>query len=389
MILHPAIVALFLVSLLMTGMTLYGSFFGIRIMRRWDLRSGSEEQLDLERRTYLISTLLSYVLAFQVGSLFLFIHTADALHNQFVGAMCAAGSLNAAPYGYPAFLLKIMNVILAGLWLIINYVDNGAYDYPLIVKKYALLLILAPLIAAESVVQTLYFLDLKADIITLLLRKPVQFRGDRRQLGTRGCTAQGGDPGFLCLLCPDLFSGRCLLAQGETRRAFLPGERRFFPGFLRFVHLFHIGVFLRASDAPLPLLRPPEGVWLHRISPLRRPPDGRRLRPRRRGPDAFSRHRKPFTEPAGDPEAPRPGVSGFLSAFYGDIDRKDGQHGFHPGRLMKNAHLLRSAASFVTAAYAKVRLIPQALRALHLSIFDQPVQQGVFDHPDRLIKKSL
>ena len=166
MILHPAIVALFLVSLLMTGMTLYGSFFGIRIMRRWDLRSGSEEQLDLERRTYLISTLLSYVLAFQVGSLFLFIHTADALHNQFVGAMCAAGSLNAAPYGYPAFLLKIMNVILAGLWLIINYVDNGAYDYPLIVKKYALLLILAPLIAAESVVQTLYFLDLKADIIT-------------------------------------------------------------------------------------------------------------------------------------------------------------------------------------------------------------------------------
>ncbi len=166
MILHPAIVALLLVSLLTTGMTLYGAYFGIGIMRRWNLKSGSEGQLALERRTYLISTLLAYVLIFQVGSLFLFVQTAESLHNQFVGAMCAAGSLNVDPYGYPAFLLKILNVILAGLWLIINHVDNGAHDYPLIKKKYALLLVLAPLFLAESVVQTLYFLELKADVIT-------------------------------------------------------------------------------------------------------------------------------------------------------------------------------------------------------------------------------
>jgi hypothetical protein len=52
-----------------------------------------------------------------------------------------------------------------------------------------------------------------------------------------------------------------------------------------------------------------------------------------------------------------------------------------PIRLLKNAYLLRCAASFVTAAYAKVRRIPQDLRALHLSIFEQPVWQGVFQHP--------
>jgi hypothetical protein len=166
MILHPAIVALVLVSLLVTGMILYSTFFGIRIVRRWDLQSGSEEQLALERRTYLISTILSYVFLFQIGSLFLYIYTADSLHNLFVGAMCAAGSLNVDPYGYPAFLLKMLNVILAGLWLIVNYTDNRAYDYPLIRKKYAMLLILAPLILAESVVQILYFMQLKADVIT-------------------------------------------------------------------------------------------------------------------------------------------------------------------------------------------------------------------------------
>jgi hypothetical protein len=166
MILHPAIVALVLGSFLITVMIIYSSYFGILIIRRWDLQSGSEEQLILERRTYLISTILTYVFIFQIGSLFLYIHTADSLHNLFVGAMCAAGSLNVDSYGYPAFLLKILNVVVAGLWLIINYVDNRAYDYPLIRKKYALLLCLAPLIAGESIIQLLYFIHMKADVIT-------------------------------------------------------------------------------------------------------------------------------------------------------------------------------------------------------------------------------
>ena len=166
MILHPAIVTLVLVSFLMTMMSLSGAFFGIRIIRRWDLTSGSEEQLLLERRTYLISTILSYVFVFEIGSLFLFIYTADSLHTLFVGAMCAAGALYVDPYGYPTFLFKILNVILAGLWLIVNYVDNRAYDYPLIRKKYAMLLILTPLILAESITQMLYFTEMKADVIT-------------------------------------------------------------------------------------------------------------------------------------------------------------------------------------------------------------------------------
>jgi len=166
MILHPAIVALVLASILIGVMILFSSWFGIRILRFWDMQSGSEEQLALERKTYLISTILSYVFVFQIASLFLFIYTADSLHNLFVGAMCAAGTLYVDPYGYPTFLLKILNCILAGLWLIVNHVDNRAVDYPLIRKKYATLLGMAPFIIAESVLQWLYFSGMKADVIT-------------------------------------------------------------------------------------------------------------------------------------------------------------------------------------------------------------------------------
>ena len=138
----------------------------MRILRHWDLSSGSELQLGLEKRTYLVSTLMAWAFAFQIGSLFLFIFTAEDLHRLFVGAMCAAGTLNVNEFGYPTILLKIGNALLAGIWLIVNYADNRASDYPLIRKKYALLLVITPLLAAEALLQGAYFAGLKANVIT-------------------------------------------------------------------------------------------------------------------------------------------------------------------------------------------------------------------------------
>ncbi|MDQ7787413.1 MAG: hypothetical protein RDU01_07375 [Thermodesulfovibrionales bacterium] len=166
MIIHPAVIALIAGSLMVSVMLLLSAFFGVSIFRSWDIRSGSELQLNLERKTYLISTLMMYVLWFQLASFFLFIFTADRLHELFVGAMCAAGTLNVNEYGYPALILKMVNFILAGLWLIVNYVDNRAYDYPLIKKKYALLLVITPFVFLEAAIQGLYFAGMKADLIT-------------------------------------------------------------------------------------------------------------------------------------------------------------------------------------------------------------------------------
>lgn len=166
MLQHPAIISLTGAAILICAMVLYAGAYGIMILRRWDLTSGSELQLSLERRTYLISVIIGYALFFQVVSLFLYIYTADSLHPLFVGAMCAAGSLNAGPYGYTVLSLKIVNCILAGGWLIMNVVDGTGYDYPLIRPKYAILILLALLISLETVLQSIYFGSLKADVIT-------------------------------------------------------------------------------------------------------------------------------------------------------------------------------------------------------------------------------
>jgi hypothetical protein len=166
MILHPGILALLVSSLLISAMVLYSSACGVAILRGWDISSGSERQLLLERKTYLISTILGYFLGFQLISLFLFIYTADSISPLFVGAMCGVGTLSVNSYGYPALFCKMMNFILAGLWLILNHTDSRGYDYPLVKTKYRFLLLIAPCVFLEMVLQGFYFLSLRPDVIT-------------------------------------------------------------------------------------------------------------------------------------------------------------------------------------------------------------------------------
>ena len=166
MIQHPGILALLLASGLVSLLLVAAGWQGLRILRGWNLQSGSEGQLELERRTYLVSTLVAFALVIQLLSLFLFIFTADSLHTQFVGAMCAAGSLAVNPFGYPALLMKIATCLIAGLWLLVHRADTQGYDYPLIRPKYALLLSLVPLVLLETWLQTRYLTGLKADVMT-------------------------------------------------------------------------------------------------------------------------------------------------------------------------------------------------------------------------------
>lgn len=166
MILHPSVLALVGSALLVGALLAYSAFWGARIVRHWDLASGSELQLALERRTHLVSTLLGHVLVFGLASLFLFVFTADSLAPLFTGAMCAAGSLHASRYGYPVLVLQIAGFALAALWLVLNRADSLGYDYPLVRLKYRLLLALVPFLLLEMVLRVAYFLDLRPEVIT-------------------------------------------------------------------------------------------------------------------------------------------------------------------------------------------------------------------------------
>ena len=166
MILHPGILALLAGTGLVLAMVIPAAIIGVLILWQWDFTNSSAGQLALERKTYLVSTLLNYALAFQILSTFLFIYTLDDIHTLFTGAMCATGSLNANPIGWYALLVKITVFFLAGFWIVLNMIDQMVEDYPLIKLKYILLLGLLPCIALDFFLQFTYFTGLNPEIIT-------------------------------------------------------------------------------------------------------------------------------------------------------------------------------------------------------------------------------
>ncbi len=166
MFLHPGIIALVIGSGIELLLVLYAALLGVKIIRRWDIKNSLEEQLVLERKTYLVSTLVQYALLFEIITIPLFIYTAEDIHTLLTGAMCATGSLNANPFGFPTLHAKTVSFFVSASWVAINHLDNSAADYPLIKTKYKLLAAAFIILTIEFVMQFEYFLKIDPDVIT-------------------------------------------------------------------------------------------------------------------------------------------------------------------------------------------------------------------------------
>jgi hypothetical protein len=165
MILNPGVISLVIGSAAMSLMMFYASMLALKILEAWDINSSSAEQLSLERKTYLVSTIVNYVLGFVILSAFLFVYNVDDIHRQFIGAMCATGSLNANPVGWIVLYTKIIVIFLSLIWIALNYLDRQAEDYPLVRKKYSMLVFITAFIVVDSYLQLKYFMGLKPNII--------------------------------------------------------------------------------------------------------------------------------------------------------------------------------------------------------------------------------
>jgi hypothetical protein len=229
MILHPAVISLLTGSLLVSLMIVYAAFWGYKIIEGWDLQSGSERQLALEKKTYLVSTLMTYAFGFQVLSFFLFVYVADDLHRLFVGAMCAAGTLNVNEYGYPAVVLKVLNCLLAGVWLILNHADNQASDYPLIRKKYTLLLVIVPFLLYETLQLWSYFLNLKANVITSCCGSLFSTDQEGVAAGLAALPVAPMQAAFFGIMAATLASGLYYLLKGKGGKLFAAAGTLAFP----------------------------------------------------------------------------------------------------------------------------------------------------------------
>lgn len=222
MVFHPGILALVSGSFFVSLMMLCGAATGVIVVLRWDFESSSAYQLSLERKTCLISTIMNYVLGFQIISTLLFIYTVDDIHGLFVGAMCATGSLNANPIGWQVLLTKIGVCFAAGFWIVLNYLDQAAEDFPLVRLKYTLLVLLLPFVLLDAYLQLRYFLDLNPEIITSCCGSLFSLSGGGVASSMSGLPVQPTMVVFyLVFLCMLVLSLLCLFSAKKVLRYLL------------------------------------------------------------------------------------------------------------------------------------------------------------------------
>jgi hypothetical protein len=129
----------------------------VQILLQWDFGATTPRQYALEKRAFLIVTIIQLILWLKIVLLPYFAYTIDKLSVLIPGAMCAAGVISANAYGNPLLFLKIIILFAIGIWLIINQKDQQAIDYPYFKTKFWFYIFIFALLTGEYLLDIAYF----------------------------------------------------------------------------------------------------------------------------------------------------------------------------------------------------------------------------------------
>ena len=145
-------------------MALYAFFKDIVILKYWDFESFSARQLKLEKQSYLLSTIATFIFALKFILLIYFVYMIDSLSIIIPGAMCGAGVISANSYGMPLLFIKLTTIFTFLLFLTLNNLDLKAKNYPLLKLKSWVLLAALLLIFLESFFDLSYLFNIDLSV---------------------------------------------------------------------------------------------------------------------------------------------------------------------------------------------------------------------------------
>ena len=131
-----------------------------RIQNRFDFTQTNARQYRLERLTYLVATIIRFVLSLKIAGFIFFVYSLDQLSHVIPGAMCAVGVTNASAYGIWVFFIKLLNLYLFGFWLLVDQADRQTENYRFTTVKFRYFGVLFALFVLELLLQYLYLADI-------------------------------------------------------------------------------------------------------------------------------------------------------------------------------------------------------------------------------------
>ena len=136
----------------------------LKVLKSWDFNASTTFQYSLEKRNYLINTIIYFTVVVKLILFVFFVKTLDELSPLVPGAMCATGVIGANIYGNILLLFKIFILFLLGIWIIINKLDLKSKVFPYIKEKYYLFSFIFVLICLEFCLEILYFMNIPLNV---------------------------------------------------------------------------------------------------------------------------------------------------------------------------------------------------------------------------------
>ena len=156
---YEVIITLFVTIILF--ITLSIAFFNtLYILHHYEKDATSELQYKLEKKSYLVTTIIYISFIIKVILLPYFTFTIDELSNIITGAMCGAGVIGANSYGEPLMVLKIFIIIMMMLWLTLNRYDLESKNFQYFKQKMLFFIFIFVLLGVEIVLEYLFFTNL-------------------------------------------------------------------------------------------------------------------------------------------------------------------------------------------------------------------------------------
>lgn len=157
MFLNPNIQVILFIDFIFFIFLTISLMLSVDLFLKWNFQSTSNLQYKLEKRSYLISTIIKYIFFLKLPLFLFFIYSVDGLSDIIIGAMCSVGVIDASSYGTPLLILKVVNLYLFGFWLIIHYGDLKYPELPFTKIKFGFFIVASFLIIIEIILDFLMF----------------------------------------------------------------------------------------------------------------------------------------------------------------------------------------------------------------------------------------
>ena len=160
MSLTPEIIALLTLDAIFLFFGVIAFFLSLRLALYWNNDASTSLQYSLTKQSYLVATIIKYILMLKLPLFLFFIYTCDKLSNIIAGAMCASGVVNSVDFGLYLTLFKLCNLYLFGFWLLLHFADVSPEKLPYTKLKFALFVLFAVPLFVEIGLEIAFFVSL-------------------------------------------------------------------------------------------------------------------------------------------------------------------------------------------------------------------------------------